>query len=89
MDTTRYKFFQHRDCEFFPCHQTSDPERFNCLMCYCPLYFLDCGGNYTFTARGIKDCSACLYPHYNYDGVVQKLIQAGEQTTLKGTGNDG
>ncbi len=79
MDTTRYKFFQHRDCEFFPCHPTPDPDGFNCLMCYCPLYFLDCGGNYTFTEKGIKDCSVCLYPHYNYDGVVQKLIAAGER----------
>ena len=54
MDTTRYKFFQHRDCEFFPCHPTPDPDGFNCLMCYCPLYFLDCGGNYTFTEKGIR-----------------------------------
>ena len=38
-------------------------EDFNCMFCYCPLYFLeDCGGNYTYI-KGIKDCSNCLIPH--------------------------
>ena len=35
-----YAFFQHKDCEFFPCHRGLDPEEFNCLFCYCPLYCL-------------------------------------------------
>ena len=35
--TENYKFFQHKDCEFFPCHKTNKPEDFNCLFCYCPL----------------------------------------------------
>ena len=33
----RYSFFQHTQCEFFPCHKTAKPEDFNCLFCYCPL----------------------------------------------------
>ena len=58
-------FFSHKECEYFPCHPTDHPEDFNCLFCYCPLYALgeDCGGNYSYTAQGIKDCSGCLKPH--------------------------
>ena len=61
----RYSFFQHCDCEFFPCHETKHPEDFNCLFCYCPLYALgdQCGGNFRYVGDGIKDCSACLLPH--------------------------
>ena len=61
----RYSFFQHKECEFFPCHKTHAPQDFNCLFCYCPLYALgeDCGGIYHYNDKGIKDCSACLLPH--------------------------
>ncbi len=64
-EACRYSFFQHRECEFFPCHKTHAPEDFNCLFCYCPLYALgeDCGGIVRYTDKGIKDCSACLLPH--------------------------
>ena len=33
-----YKFFSHKQCEYFPCHKTDDPDNFNCLFCFCPLY---------------------------------------------------
>ena len=61
----KYSFFQHKECEFFPCHKTDKPEDFNCLFCYCPLYALGkkCKGNYSYTENGIKDCSRCLVPH--------------------------
>ena len=60
-----YSFFQHTACEFFPCHKTDRPEDFNCLFCYCPLYALGerCGGNFAYTADGVKDCKGCLLPH--------------------------
>ena len=29
-----YDFFQHRLCEYFPCHKGADPETFSCLFCY-------------------------------------------------------
>ena len=60
-----YSFFSHKDCEFFPCHKTDDPDNFNCLFCYCPLYVLGdkCGGNFIRTDAGLKDCSKCLLPH--------------------------
>ena len=75
--TENYKFNQHRACEFFPCHSVSDDTNFNCLFCYCPLYALgkDCGGNFTYTEQGIKDCSGCLRPHRRdaFDSIMQKM----------------
>ena len=69
-----YRFMANRSCEHFPCHVGADPERFNCLFCYCPLYVLDdkCGGQFTYTVDGIKDCSSCLLPHQpeGYDRVL-------------------
>ena len=60
-----YSFFQHKTCEFFPCHATERLEDFNCLFCYCPLYPLGskCGGNFRYLENGVKDCSDCLVPH--------------------------
>ncbi len=72
-----YAFFQNRACEFFPCHKGADPENFNCLFCYCPLYALGkkCGGNCSFTESGIKDCSGCLVPHRreNYGRIIARF----------------
>ena len=60
-----YSFFQNTECEYFPCHKVSDAGSFNCLFCYCPLYALgkNCGGNFSYTENGIKDCTDCLIPH--------------------------
>lgn len=72
-----YKFFNHKECEYFPCHKTNDPDNFNCLFCYCPLYALKdkCGGNFRYTDSGIKDCSKCTLPHRrdNYDYIIGKF----------------
>lgn len=68
-----YKFFNHHQCEYYPCHQL-EPEKLNCLFCFCPLYVLkDCGGNYKIIDQ-IKDCSDCLLPHHkeNYDYIMQQ-----------------
>lgn len=77
-----YAFFQNKDCEYFPCHSCADPENFSCLFCYCPLYCLGdkCGGNFTYTAGGIKDCSGCLRPHKKecYDGIVKQMADVME-----------
>ena len=79
-----YSFFQHRECEFFPCHQTTHPETFNCLFCYCPLYALgkNCGGNFKITESGVKDCSACRVPHEkaNYGKIVSKVAEIVKMT---------
>lgn len=57
-----YAFFCNRECEYFPCHPGADPENFNCLFCYCPLYLLGdrCGGNFRYRKNGVKDCTNCL-----------------------------
>lgn len=77
-----YDFFQNRQCEYFPCHANADPDAFNCLFCYCPLYALGdrCGGNCTFLENGIKDCSGCLIPHRreNYSRILEKMPEIME-----------
>ena len=79
-----YDFFQNSACEYFPCHKCQDPENFSCLFCYCPLYALadQCGGNFTYTKEGIKDCSGCLIPHRreNYQRIVCKMGEVIELT---------
>ena len=72
-----YAFFQNRECEYFPCHKNVETGAFNCLFCYCPLYALGdrCGGNFTYTDKGIKDCSGCCEPHIaeNYEKIMGKM----------------
>ena len=74
-----HKFFQNRDCEYFPCHKYLPEEEFNCLFCYCPLYALgtSCGGNFKYTDKGIKSCINCNFPHFkkNYDKIVSRLSE--------------
>lgn len=75
-ETEHFRFFQNRQCEYFPCHSGVAEEDFNCLFCYCPLYALGrrCGGNCQYTNEGIKDCMACTFPHRreNYDRVIAR-----------------
>lgn len=72
-----YKFFQNTKCENFPCHKIEKLEDFNCLFCYCPLYFLGekCGGNFYYTKSGIKSCKNCNFPHKreNFDEINLRL----------------
>lgn len=78
MKTENFKWYSHRQCEFFPCHGGADPDNFNCLFCYCPLYPLGtgCGGNFTYT-DDVKDCSNCLLPHTadGYDYVISRFSE--------------
>ncbi len=82
MDTQNYRFFQHRACEFFPCHAGVAEEDFNCLFCYCPLYALGekCGGNFCYTAEGVKSCVNCAFPHArgHYDAVLARFSELSE-----------
>ncbi|MBS4535812.1 cysteine-rich small domain-containing protein [Clostridium sp. D2Q-14] len=80
-----FKFFQHKTCEYFPCHDVKDTSNFNCLFCYCPLYALkeDCGGNFTYK-DGLKDCTNCTIPHspkgYHYImSKIGKIIELGSK----------
>jgi len=71
------RFFQNKECLYFPCHKGTEDSEFNCLFCYCPLYALGdtCGGSFTYTDSGIKDCSNCIKPHLreNYDKILERL----------------
>ena len=73
-------FFENRDCEYFPCHDLKGG--FNCLFCYCPMYFLkDCPGNYYYTEKEdarIKVCTNCTFPHKpeNYGEIIKLLRSA-------------
>ena len=71
-----YSFNQNRGCEYFPCHEVKDENRFSCLFCYCPLYLIpDCGGSYSLLENGMKDCSKCLLPHReeSYEYIISRL----------------
>jgi len=72
-----YRFFENRECKYFPCHEGAD--EFNCLFCYCPLYhFENCPGNPVYKekeGKKIKICTNCSFPHQpgNYDVVIEYL----------------
>lgn len=73
-----YKFFNNDACEYFPCHKVNVPDEFNCKYCYCPLYLLECDGNYQIS-NDVKDCSNCLIPHRpdadkHINGVLMKKV---------------
>ncbi len=74
------KFFSNKECEYFPCHGIKDGEIFNCMFCYCPLYFLEeCIGSYEILDNGVKDCSNCTVPHGidSRDIIINYLIGKG------------
>lgn len=81
-----YRYFENRDCPYYPCHHT---EHMNCLFCFCPLYLTDCGGNYRMikgkNGKRIKDCSDCLLPHTEegYDIIIQRLGEWTGDTPIK------
>jgi len=73
-----FSFFQNVKCFAFPCHKRIDEQNFNCLACYCPLFFLDCKGTYKYLNNGIKDCSTCTISHSGkegYDFIQRKLYE--------------
>lgn len=80
-----HAFFRNQECRYFPCHKGADPRTFNCLFCYCPLYFLDgCGGDYKMR-EGVKDCSDCLKPHEpgGYERTLGRLKRELEERRRK------
>lgn len=72
-----YRFFQNRECEYFPCHKVKSDENFNCLFCYCALYYMEnCGGNCTYD-KSIKNCTNCTIPHQEkgYDYIIGRIVE--------------
>ena len=82
-----YHFTQNQQCEYFPCHAGVKASDFNCLFCYCPLYALGerCGGNFTYTAKGVKDCKNCAFPHRreNYKAVLARFPEIAKLAARK------
>ena len=73
-----HKFFKNQECEYFPCHSEPKPGDFNCLFCFCPLYYPlgdKCGGSFTYNAKGVKKCDSCHLPHTPeyFEVIVAKL----------------
>ena len=72
-----YKYFENRDCKYYPCHSGSD--HINCMFCYCPLYPMEhCPGNYKIIEKEsgpVKSCIDCSFPHEadNFDKVMKVL----------------
>lgn len=80
-----FRFYRNLACTYFPCHKVENEEEFNCLFCYCPLYFLEeCGGNHE-DKYGIKDCSKCLIPHRpnGYDHINNKITEYNDEKIRK------
>lgn len=77
-----FRFFQNRQCEYFPCHKGVSEADFNCLFCYCPLYALGrrCGGQYRYNEHGNKVCTDCTFPHLreNYPAVIARYAEIME-----------
>lgn len=75
-----YRFFENRECKYFPCHEGL--EDFNCLFCYCPLYGREkCPGNPQYMEKDsgmLKVCTDCIFPHRpeNYD-VMMRILKGG------------
>ena len=86
-ENKHYAYFQNRECEYFPCHKAADPENFNCLFCYCPLYALGdkCGGAFRYLEDGTKDCAGCLIPHRkeNYGKILARYADIAELAKKK------
>lgn len=66
-----YKFFENRQCEYYPCHPNM--KEINCLFCYCPLY-----GRKLCIHKKYKDyqnCKNCTFPHErsNYYQIISIL----------------
>ena len=82
-----YKFYANKDCKYFPCHEGADPDSFNCMFCYCPLFLLKdkCGGNFTYLENGVKDCSNCMIPHSGeaYEYIMEKSEELMKAAKLK------
>ena len=74
------RFFENRDCKYFPCHEGMEGRAFNCLFCYCPMNpYPDCPGDPVLrenkNGRVFKDCTNCRFPHIpdNYEAVLAFL----------------
>lgn len=82
-----YKYFENRECKYFPCHKGYDGNGLNCMFCYCPMYpYEDCPGKPLFkkNSKGlrIKDCEGCGYPHKpeNFERIMEFLKEKQQRS---------
>ena len=74
------RYFENRDCQYYPCHKGTD--EINCLFCYCPLYRMsECPGNPVYkeiNGKMCKVCTNCTFPHRaeNYERIMEILTNA-------------
>ncbi len=68
------KYFVHDECPYYPCHDLKEWK--SCLFCWCPLFLLDCNGNFRMI-NDFKDCSKCTIPHTaeGYDYIVKAVTK--------------
>lgn len=72
-----FNYFSNRKCKYFPCHKMN-PDEFNCLFCFCPVYFAICPGTPEYIEKDgstFKSCIDCEYPHKaeNYAAIIECL----------------
>ncbi len=82
------KCFTNKSCPYYPCHVETEGQKYNCMFCFCPLYTLgeECGGDFTYTSSGIKDCSPCTLPHEGEEGwqhVMRNIGKVAEKARQK------
>ena len=75
-----YRYFQNSDCEYFPCHKINNTKNFNCLFCFCPLFYY-CKNR----INGIVKCEDCTLPHLenNYELVIFRINMHEHRTRKK------
>ncbi|MBR5360611.1 MAG: metal-binding protein [Lachnospiraceae bacterium] len=84
-----YKFFENKECEYYPCHKGID--KINCLFCYCPMYHIaDCPGNPKYKLKDgvkVKVCTDCTFPHEegHYEKVTEILKEERRKQGVKAT----
>ena len=84
MKENSYRWFENKDCRYYPCHNL---EEINCMFCFCPLYYADCGGKYSMVGT-VKDCSLCTIPHSpsGWDYIVDKIREINEKKQIESRG---
>ena len=61
-ENKHYAYFCNRECEYFPCHKGADPENFNCLFCYCPLYVFAAAESLPTFPTDTRTAAAVCFP---------------------------
>ena len=79
-----HKYFENRDCKYYPCHEGID--EVNCMFCFCPMYGIEeCPGKPEYIEKEgvkVKKCTGCTFPHKpeNYEHIMQVLRERRKNT---------